>query len=261
MAYLRDRAVVLRSTAFREHDRRIVLFGVEHGLIEAVARGASSRDARQAGHIVPMTEAEVLIAKGSVFDKLAVAKLVSAHSRVRQRLGSLAFVGGFFDLFERLQKPGIVDATLFELLQDVLRVAGSLPDEPSTERARLLYTAAALKLLDRVGFAPPLSFCASCREGFTSDGGEVWLLPTDGSFVCADCYRTIRRAYPNAEEVTSITLGILRFLRREPLARVLDLSGTPEHLRSASFVLDRLLAQTPLPRAPHGSETITALLS
>ena len=41
--YLRDRAIVLRNEPFREHDRKVVLFGMQHGLLEAVARGASRK--------------------------------------------------------------------------------------------------------------------------------------------------------------------------------------------------------------------------
>ena len=76
MPYIRDRVIVLRSESFREHDRRIVMFGLGHGLLSAVARGASAQQAKQGGHIVPFSEAEVLIAKGAAFDKLAVATVI-----------------------------------------------------------------------------------------------------------------------------------------------------------------------------------------
>jgi DNA repair protein RecO len=261
MPYLRDRAIILRSESFREHDRRIVMFGLNHGLMEAVARGASAKQSKQGGHIVPLIEVEVLVAKGAAFDKLAVAKTVTPRHMLRRRLGGLAFAGAFSDLFERLQRPGIVDEDLYVLLSDVLDVAEALPEEPSAERARLLYSAAALKLLDRIGFAPALSACASCREGFDVNTEETWLLPADGSFLCPDCYRTVRRAYPNAEQVPTQTLGLLRFIRREPLKLILSLGGESGVFRQASAVTTLLLQQAPLMRQPHGSETILALLS
>jgi DNA repair protein RecO len=259
MTYLRDRAVVLRSEPFREHDRRIVLFGIQHGLLEAVARGASRSEAKQAGHIVPFSEIEVLIAKGMMFDKLAVATVVEQRRAVRRRLGALAFAGAFMDIFERMQRPGIVDEGLYELLLDVLSVAENLPDDPSPERARLLYSAAALKLLDRVGFAPALSGCVFCRESLGS--GEAWMLPMDGTIACADCYRTVRHTHPNAELIEPATIVLLRFLRREPLGRVLLLTGSSDVFASASSAVELSLRQAPLMRAPHGAETIVALLS
>jgi DNA repair protein RecO (recombination protein O) len=259
MTYLRDRAVVLRSEPFREHDRRVVLFGLQHGLLEAVARGASRKDAKQAGHIVPFSEIEVLIAKGSTFDKVAVATVVESRYMVRRRLGALAFAGAFMDLFERMQRPGIVDEGLYELLLDVLSVADNLPDDPSAERARLLYSAAALKLLDRVGFAPALSSCIFCRESLGE--GEAWMLPLDGTIACTDCYRTVRHTHPNADCIQPGTIALLRFLRREPLGRVLLLSGSTDVFASASYAVEHALRQAPLMRMPHGADTIVALLS
>lgn len=260
MSYVRDRVIILRTTPFREHDRKVVMFGAQHGLLEAVARGANAKQAKQGGHIIPLTKAEVLIAKGASFDKLAVVRTVSAHAGLRRRLGALAFAGGFADLFERLQRPGIVDIDLYELMSQVLSVAESLPEEPSTERARLLYSAAALKLLDRIGFAPPLSACASCREPFQAAIGEHWLLPADGAFLCHDCYRTVRRANQDAQAVPARTLTLLRFLRREPLGRVLLLTGTPADFQGATYAVSLLLRQAPLKKEPHGAETIAAIL-
>lgn len=236
------------------------MFGQQHGLLEAVARGVSAREAKQGGHVLPLSEVDVLIAKGAAFDKLAVASLVEARAGARRKLGALAFAGAFCNLFERLQRPGIVDTELYSLLADVLAIADALPTEPSAERARLLYSAGAIKLLDRMGFAPPLGACASCREGFDPEAGEVWLLPVEGTFLCPDCYRTVRRAHPNAELTTARTVALLRFLRREPIGACLALSGTTEDFRNASTLVSILLQQAPLPRTPHGAETILALL-
>jgi DNA repair protein RecO len=261
MPYLRDRAIVLRSEAFREHDRRLVLFGQQHGLLEAVARGASAAVSKQGGHMVPFTETDVMLAKGVVFDKLAVARTVRAWPPVRIQLGSLSVAGAFADLFVRMQRPGIVDADAYTLLTELLDALDRLPQEPSVDRARLLYAAATLKLLDRMGFAPPLSACVSCREAFTEQMEGVWLLPTDGTFVCPDCERVLRRAHPTAQPVQTQVLALVRFLRREPLAHMAFLAGDASLFREATGVVSVLLSQAPLPRAPHGDETILALLS
>jgi DNA repair protein RecO (recombination protein O) len=259
MSYIRDRAIILRSTPFREHDRRIVLFGRQHGLLEAVARGASVAESKQAGHLTPMSEIEVMIAKGSAFDKLAVARIVKHHRGLRDRLGSLAYAGAFIDLFERLQKPGIIDELAYELLQEVLDVAENLPEEPSAERAKLLYATSALKLLDRVGFAPALTHCASCREELRF--GEFYMLPHTATLTCADCYRVLRNKHPNAELIDQTVLKLIRFLRKEPLDNVLLLSGESESFSRASRAISLTLKVTPLHTEPHGISTIYALLT
>jgi DNA repair protein RecO len=259
MSYLRDRAIVLKCEPFREHDRRVVLFGRSHGLIEAVARGASRKESKQAGHLVPLEEAEVMVAKGATFDKLAVSRVIESHGQIRRRLGALAVVGAFFDLFERLQKPGIEDEELYNLLMEVLVTAERLTEDPTVERAKLLFAAAALKLLDRIGFAPPLSHCALCRDELRE--GDHRMLPDDGSLVHEDCYRSVRTSRPNAETVNHKILALARFLRREPLKNVLYLTGTSNDFACASAVIFQACRQTPLTSEPHGMKTIYGILS
>jgi len=258
MPYLRDRVFILKSEPFREHDRRIVCFGKQHGLIEAVARGASANSAKQAGHMVPLSEADVMIARGAAFDKLAVAHLVCAHGAARRHLGALAFVGAFFDLFISLQRPGIVDAECYGLLEETMRAAEALPDEPSLERAQLIFAAASLKLLDQTGFAPQLSRCALCHDELRD--GEFRQLARDGSIVHADCYRDIRAQEPNADFVSSESLTIARFLRRSGIADALLLSGSSQVFADASGVIFATVRHTPLFREPHGMGTIARLM-
>ena len=153
MPYLRDRVIVLKREPYREHDRRYVMYGREYGLLSAVARGASSPRSKQAGHLEPFSEAEVMIAKGVAFDKLAVAKCVARRAT---SLSALTILGAFTDLVTRLTRPGISDDRLFDLLKEMVETLFALPTEPSTDRARFVFAAATLKFLDLLGFGPSI---------------------------------------------------------------------------------------------------------
>lgn len=156
MPYLRDRVIVLKKEPFRESDRRYTLYGREYGLLHAVARGSSSPSSKQAGHLEPFSEIEVMIAKGSAFDKLAVARSVGKPRPADIYLAGLAILGSFHELVILLTRPGIKDEQILNLLLELRQICFSLPAEPSPERSRFLYAAATLKLLDLTGFAPPL---------------------------------------------------------------------------------------------------------
>ncbi|MFA5130179.1 MAG: DNA repair protein RecO [Patescibacteria group bacterium] len=259
MSYLRDRAIVLKSEPFREHDRRVVMYGLSHGLMEAVARGALRHGAKQCGHLLPMTEADVMIAKGAAFDKLAVATCVNSYRGLRNRLGGLAIVGAFFDLFEKLQQPGISDESLYRLLQSLLDVASNLPEDPSIERAKLIYSAAVMKLLDRTGYSPQIQSCGLCRDTFEDE--DVRQLPLDGSLAHEDCYRSVRSSQPNAMRLTHGVRSVARFLREESLDRALLITGTSQGFALVSSMILSFLKQAPLMKEPHGVFTISSVLS
>jgi DNA repair protein RecO len=155
MAYVRDRVIVLKKEPFREQDRRYTMYGKEHGLLIAVARGSSTKNSKQAGHLEPFSETDVMIAKGTAFDKLAVAKQVrSFFAHGEAKLGAYTVCGIFCDLVVRLLRQGISDERLYGLLIELFETASSFSTDPSPARAQLLLSAATLHLLDLLGFAP-----------------------------------------------------------------------------------------------------------
>lgn len=222
MPYLRDRVIVLKKEPYREQDRRYVMYGKEHGLLVAVARGSSVRTSKQAGHLEPFSESEVMIAKGSAFDKLAVARLIRAPRGLR--LGGYAICGGVADLIIRFIHPGIADDRIFDILCDVVRTSETMAADPSPERARLLWSAAALRLLDILGFAP-----------------------------------RIERSGEGTTPVPSLALAA--FMRRSPLADVLRVTGTTDVFDAASAFVDEALRLTHLERPAHGPQTVYSLLA
>jgi recombinational DNA repair protein (RecF pathway) len=225
MSYLRDRVIVLKKEPYREHDRRYTMYGRTYGFLIAVARGSSLPASKQAGHLEPFMEADVMIAKGAAFDKLAVA----SNSRFpfdavhEQRLAFFAVCGAFASLVASLLRPGIADERIFETLQELIHVMATTPGEPTPERARLLLSAATLRLLDLLGFAPP-----------------------------------IERPAAGTSPVPALTL--VSFMRRAPFADVLRVTATADVLNAASAFVETALEETPLEREPHGPATVQALL-
>lgn len=218
--------MVLKKDHFREHDRRYVMYGAEFGLLSAVARGASVPSSKQAGHLEPFTESEVMIAKGSAFDKLAVAKRVCAASRTPFSLAGIAVCGAFVDLVIQLIRPGVSDVRIFSLLQEFIQTACVIPDDVSPERVRLFLCAGTLQLLDHLGFGPPL-------PGVSSQPGTT-VVPS---------------------------LALLAFMRRSALVDSLRVTASPEILRQAASFVEEALKQTPLEHEPRAWVGLRAFVS
>ncbi|MEK7473902.1 MAG: DNA repair protein RecO [Patescibacteria group bacterium] len=221
MPYLRDIAYVLKSEPYREHDAWITLYGREHGKLEAVARGVRNWKAKQHGHLEPLTKADVMIAVGASFDKLAVAHAVSAQTDLRSHLGAMAMFGSFANLVDRLTRPGVADRDVFDLLEELAATWRRAIREPSPERARLLYAAASLRLMDRLGYAP--------------------------SFTHAEIGIEARK--------------LLQVLSSTPLSFTLSVTAPGLVFREAAAAVEAALEQTPLLERPHGPATIAAILT
>lgn len=255
--YLRDRAIVLRQMPVREHDLRVILFGRTHGKIEALARGAKKAQAKQSGHVEPFSEIEVMVAKGKNGDKLAVARLVRPYPSLRTHLGMLAIAGPFFALVDQLTRPGLSDALIYALLQEVLDLADQTQAEPSPERSQLLFAGASFKLLDLLGYAMHLERCVSCDAPLVQTSAYA---PRSGGCICAACEKTRKIEIRPLVFVPDQGLRLLRFLRYRPLKEICNITAAAALFGSISHLVEEALKQTPITQEPHGFQTIRALL-
>ncbi len=153
MAYRRDRVFILKKEAVRDYDRRYTLYGRDHGICTAFARGCSRPKSRQAGHLEPFCDTEVMMAHGRFVDHLAVAyRGIGAPNMPYE---GYLLLGRFSDLVTRMVRPGVPDSRLYDLLIELRSVAGDMPGNASVIRMRFVFAGAVLKLLDLLGFAPP----------------------------------------------------------------------------------------------------------
>lgn len=257
MSYLRDRAIILKNEPFREDDSRLTLYGRAHGKLVAVARGVRRSRSKQAGHLEPFNEIEVMIAKGAAFDKLAVAKTIGTRLHVRRHLGLLAVAGGIADLVDDLTRPQAPDSSVYDALIELLDLGASPMADFSAERGRLAWAACALKILDALGYAPQLDACVRCRATLNN---EVCLAPSVGGLVCADCSAVIRREGGSIEALPALALRLLRFARRASLVDMLKVTAGTDLLAAACQAVESFLHNTHVSRAPKGPTTITVLL-
>ncbi len=224
MAYIRDTVFILKSEPYREQDARVVMYGKNHGKLVAVARGVRKIGAKQLGHLEPFSRAEVMIAVGSAFDKLAVARTLLPMEGLRRNLAAMAVLGPFADLLEQLTRPGVADDQIFDLFEELVSVWDPSLREPSIERSRMILSCACLRLLDLLGEAPDLE-ALSFRE------------------------------QPEG------TKTLMTFMRMRPLRDVLSVTAPSDVFTSASMMIEYAVQRSPLVGRMHGQAMLEALLA
>ncbi len=200
------------------------MYGQNHGKLVAVARGVRRMGAKHLGHLEPFSQADVMVAVGQAFDKLAVARTVSLRPDLREDLGALAVLGPLLHLVECLTRPGVADEDIYHLLVETADVWESAGRIPTPERGRLILAAASLRLLDALGEAPDFE-----REALSE-------LP--------DGVKTL-----------------LRFMRIRPLKDLLAVSAPSALFVAASAIVETVVERSPLVTRVHGPATIYALLA
>lgn len=223
MPYTRDRAIILRTEPYRDRDLRVVGYGRGYGKFSAVARGVRVMGAKHTGHLEPLSEVDCMIAKGSAFDKLAVAR--RRDGGADRSYSSHAFgllVAAYIDALIYPDDPEIV---LYELLQEALHVFDGVSRAPSSMRAQFLYSMFVLKTLTLFGLIPELGVCHECRADIRQ---RVSFYTPLGALVCEAC----RGKHPSADEsLPERTLGLATLCQQSPLEMALRVTATHEVLQ------------------------------
>lgn len=256
MSYLRDRAFVLRAEPFREQDRWLSCYGRALGKFVAVARGSRTLQAKHLGHIEPLSEVDVMIAKGTTFDKVAVARLATPRLHVRRSLSAAVLAGAAADFVDRLTHPGAPDPFLYELLQEVLDVLLDTSDDVTPVRGQFLFATFSLKMLRMLGHVPDMDRCGHCRVALKDD---VFLMTHLGVVVCARC-RHVELRIEQGTKLPSRAIQLFSFVSVQPLQDCLKLTAPQDLLEAVQAMANVALRQTPVHRAPHGFATVGQML-
>jgi DNA repair protein RecO (recombination protein O) len=192
--------VILRGRQLGEADRILTLFTLERGKLDAVAKGVRRPRSHLGGRVEPFNECDFLMHRGRSLDVIVSAEIHRAlWSRLvePERYAVAAVVAELIDAF---CEPDLALPDVYELLTGAIgAIAGS-----STPRA--LLPRFSLRLLDMLGWAPPLTTCVRC--GGVLAHGAVWLDAQAGGIVDGAC-RERGRELPELNERDLLNLRAL----------------------------------------------------
>lgn len=190
-------ALVLNRQPYREKDSLVTVYTKDYGKLRLVARGTKKLGSKLAGHIEPLTLAEMMIIKGRGFDYIGSAITRDAFSGIRADLNRLYYAGKAISLFNRVVRDNEADEGLFFLLKQWLEMIDSFSagsknksearSDLGKDEGEFLFVFFAFKLLAELGYKPEMHKCLSC--GRQIESGKNYFNLTDGGVVCGRCFQ------------------------------------------------------------------------
>ena len=201
MATYKARGIVLGRHNLGEADRIVAFFTLEHGQIRAVAKGVRKSLSRQAGHIEPFSEVDLMLAEGRNLDIVTSARLAWYPSELTGDYDRLRLAYLMVRMVERLTDDNHTVAGVYKLLGYSLRW---LNTNGASETLELFFK---LRLLGDLGYKPQLAACAHCGKSLD----QIFASPEQGGMVCAEDQS------PGDPELTANQLGLWRRLQDDGL--------------------------------------------
>lgn len=177
MSVIRTKALILRHSTDREHDRLIVVLTPQHGQMRIRARGTKKSVSKLGGSLEPLTEVDLMLANGRTVDVVTGSVILDRFEGLRRDIVSLTMAQWLLELVERVTKPNQHDPALYDLVVGMLSDMAKSADVPAGQRWLHLLRRAWL-ILDHQGFAPSFERCAVCHQPLAAD--NVAFHPTTG---------------------------------------------------------------------------------
>lgn len=177
MAVTRTKALILRHSTDREHDRMLVVLTPEYGQMRLRARGTKKSVSKLGGSLEPLTEVELMIADGRVIDQVIGSVIIKNFQVLRQSVPTLVMAQWWLELIERITKPGQAGLELYDLAVRALTTMEAEKDW-SSGRQWLALCRRGWEVLAHEGFAPSLQTCAVCHLALAAD--DAHFHPTHG---------------------------------------------------------------------------------
>ena len=222
----RMEAVVLRHNDWGEADRMLTLYTLEMGKLRALAKGVRKVRSRKAGHLEPLTQVSLLLARGRDLLLVTQAETIQAFPSLHEDLAGMTYGSYVVELLDRFTYEEGDNPALYRLIVDTLSRLAANP-----ERRDLTVRYFEVRLLDLVGFRPQLFNCVVCRREIQP--ADQYFSSLLGGVVCPVCG-------PKTAAVIPISLNALRYLRhfqRSNYTEALRAQLSPEFNRELELTL------------------------
>ena len=176
------KAIILGRTDFREYDSRTIVYSLDRGKLDLVARGVKKIKSKLAAHLEPFNLAEIMVVRGRRFDYIGAVSSQNCFPRIKGDLAKLAAAGKAVNTFNKLVKAEEADKEVFFLLEEFLEFLDSNKLKISSDLWASFFT---LKILAQLGYRPELYNCVICNNKITP-GKNLFNL-SQGGLIGREC--------------------------------------------------------------------------
>lgn len=209
------KTIILGRTAFREHDSKVIVYSLDKGKLDLVARGAKKIKSKLAAHLEPLNLTEIMVVRGKQFDYIGAASSQNCFRSIKEDLAKLVVAGKAINIFNKLVKAEEVDKEIFSLLKEFLEILDSRDLKINNGLEADFFN---LKLLTQLGYKPELYNCVICNNKITPNKNSFDL--AKGGLICNRC---LNNKKDNILTISDNCIKILRVVVKSNFSQLSNL--------------------------------------
>ncbi len=209
----RCEALTLRKSPIGEADVVVTMFTKDRGKLRAVAKGARRTSSKMLGHLEPMTQIRLSLARGRNLDYITQVQVINMFADLKNNLEAITKGLYLAELVDGFGSEASSNQPLYQLVVETLESIG----QESESEWPLRYFE--LQLLQFSGLMPELYQCVECRQPLSA--GSHKFSTALGGTLCLNC----QPAEAQTWTLSLRALKVLRLLHRGPLPTIMALQA------------------------------------
>jgi DNA repair protein RecO (recombination protein O) len=229
--------IILNKFDIGETDRLYTVYTREAGKIRAKAIGVKKPNAKLAGNLEPLTQAEIFMAKGKGRGNITGAIAVNNFLAIKSEISAIQKVFYVFGIFNRLVTEEEKDEKIFELLSGYLEAIDELyKDAPAGRfydgRPDIITLGFLFKFLSALGYKIEAEKCVKC--GLKLKPGDNYFNAELGGIICAKC------SVKNGKKIkiSPDAIKLIRLFLKNKLENFGKISAPKEDIKNLKIIIE-----------------------
>lgn len=226
--------IVLNSREVGEADRVYTILTMEAGKVRVLGKGVRKINAKLAGFLEPLTQAEIFVSRGKGLGQISGSLIENNFPAIRSHWELSKDVFAVFKLVDKLAPEQQSDKKAFQLLLSYLETLEKLSEE-KMEKITILKLGFLFKFMHQLGYGLEVEKCLACGKIFSP--GKNFFSPSRGGFLCAECPKDSESDFP----IKDSSIKIIRIFGKNHLKNLTKLAATPEEIMDLEKIAKRYL--------------------
>jgi len=177
--------IILNKRDVGEVDRIYTIYTFEAGKIRVLGKGVRKPNAKLAGNLESITQAEIFMAKSRGMGKITGSIAVNNFSNIKTNLDLVNQVFYVFKIIAKIISEEERDEKVFNLLEKYLM--GMNNPDVDEEKANILTLGLLFKVLDEMGYRLEVEKCVHCEKKLLLENN--YFSVSRGGVLCSNCYK------------------------------------------------------------------------
>lgn len=226
--------IILNKKDIAEVDRIYTIYTLEAGKIRILGKGVRKSNAKLAGYLEPLTQAEIFVSKTRGIGKITGAIVANNFLNLKSDIDKLSQVFYVFKIVDKIISEQEKDVKVFDLFISYLESVENL--DGAEEKADILTLGFLFKLLDALGYRLEADKCVSCEKKLLPENN--FFSASRGGVVCGVCAGSENKKI----KVSAHAIKLIRIFLKNKISSLIKLKVLKADINQLKIALQEMLS-------------------